>query len=310
MCWSLSGLNPCLVTRAEFACCSCKRVIQQLFVSFNINFEVGFVKSKYFLFFLNVLLLLSGVANAADQAPTVIRIGATSGPYVDQIRYGIQPLLEKLGYKVKLVEFSDYVRPNLALSDGEIDANLFQHEIYLKRFAQDHHLNLSEVVKAPTAPIGIYSKRHQRLDEVHAGATVALPNDVTNQARALGILQQIGWIKLKPDADPTRSSEHDIAVNLKNIKLVPLEAAQMPRALDDVDYAFVNGAFAIAAGLKLNQALLLATVPDPFLMLVAVRTADINKQYVQDLRKAFQSPEFKKLVDERFQGYVRPAYLR
>jgi len=268
------------------------------------------VKSKYFLFFLNVLLLLSGVANAADQAPTVIRIGATSGPYVDQIRYGIQPLLEKLGYKVKLVEFSDYVRPNLALSDGEIDANLFQHEIYLKRFAQDHHLNLSEVVKAPTAPIGIYSKRHQRLDEVHAGATVALPNDVTNQARALGILQQIGWIKLKPDADPTRSSEHDIAVNLKNIKLVPLEAAQMPRALDDVDYAFVNGAFAIAAGLKLNQALLLATVPDPFLMLVAVRTADINKQYVQDLRKAFQSPEFKKLVDERFQGYVRPAYLR
>ncbi|MFL9923091.1 MetQ/NlpA family ABC transporter substrate-binding protein [Herbaspirillum lusitanum] len=254
--------------------------------------------------------LVSGMANAADPAQTTIRIGATSGPYTDQIRYGIQPLLEKQGYKVKLVEFSDYVRPNLALSDGEIDANLFQHETYLKRFSEDHQLKLSEVLKAPTAPIGIYSKRHKSLDEVRPGTTVALPNDVTNQARALGILQQIGWIKLNPDASPTRTSERDIVANIKNIKLIPLEAAQMPRALDDVDFAFVNGAFAIAAGLKLKQAVYLASVPDSFLMVLAVRSADLNKPYVQDLRKAFQSPEFKKLLDERFDGYVRPAYLR
>jgi D-methionine transport system substrate-binding protein len=268
------------------------------------------VRFKPLLSLLCSFLLVSSLAKAADQAQPVIRIGATSGPYTDLLRHGIQPLLEKQGYKVKLVEFSDYVRPNLALSDGEIDANLFQHEIYLKRFSEDHQLKLSAVVKVPTAPIGVYSKRHQRLDEVRSGSTVALPNDVTNQARALGILQQMGWIKLKPDADPTRSSERDIAVNIKGIKLVPLEAAQMPRALDDVDYAFVNGAFALAAGLKLNQSLLLATVPDPFLMLVAVRTSDINKHYVEDIRKAFHSPEFRKLVDERFQGYVRPDYLR
>jgi D-methionine transport system substrate-binding protein len=268
------------------------------------------VKLSHFLCAIGAFALFNSTAGAADPKQPVIRIGATSGPYTDQIRHGIQPLLEKQGYKVKLVEFSDYVRPNLALSDGEIDANLFQNETYLKRFTADHQLQLSEVVKTPTAPIGIYSKRHKRLDEVRAGSTVALPNDVTNQARALGILQQIGWVKLKADADPTRSSERDIEVNIKGIKLVPLEAAQMPRALDDVDYAFVNGAFALAAGLKLTAALQLASVPDPFMMLVAVRTADINKPYVQDLRKAFQSPEFKKLIDERFQGYVRPAYMR
>ncbi|MCA1324877.1 MetQ/NlpA family ABC transporter substrate-binding protein [Herbaspirillum sp. alder98] len=257
-----------------------------------------------------VSLGMIGSANAADPAHTTIRIGATSGPYTDQIHYGIAPVLEKLGYKVKIVEFSDYVRPNLALSDGDIDANLFQHEIYLKRFAEDHKLKLSEVIKAPTAPIGIYSKRHKKLDEVRAGSTVAIPNDATNMARALGVLQQIGWVQINPNANPTRVSERDITANLKQIKLVPLEAAQMPRALDDVDFAFVNGAFAIASGLKLTQALYLATVPDSFLMVLAVRTADLDKPYVQDLRRAFQSPEYKKALDERFEGYVRPAYLK
>lgn len=262
------------------------------------------------------LALISGftlnapAALAADPAHTTLRLGATAGPYTDQLRYGIVPVLEQQGYKVKLVEFSDYVRPNLALSDGDIDANLFQHEIYLKRFAQDHALKLSEIIKVPTAPIGIYSKRHKTLDEVRPGATVALPNDATNMARALGVLQEMGWIKLAAEVNPTRASERDIASNIKQIKLVPLEAAQMPRALEDVDYAFVNGAFAIAAGLKLTQSLHLASVPDAFLMVVAVRSADLDKPYVRDLRAAFQSAQYRKVLDERFAGYVRPAYLK
>lgn len=268
------------------------------------------MKLRHWLLSFSSFCLISGVAQAADPAHPTIRIGATSGPYTDQIRYGIQPVLEKQGYKVKIVEFSDYVRPNLSLADGEVDANLFQHEIYLKRFSEDHNLKLSEVIKVPTAPIGIYSKRHTSLQDVRPGATVAVPNDVTNMARALGLLQQIGWVKLNPNASPTRVSERDITENFKKIKLVPLEAAQMPRALDDVDYAFVNGAFAIAAGLKLKQALFLASVPDSFLMVVAVRTSDLDKPFVQDIRKAFQSPAYRKALDERFDGYVRPAYLK
>ncbi|BEV14457.1 MetQ/NlpA family ABC transporter substrate-binding protein [Herbaspirillum sp. DW155] len=254
--------------------------------------------------------LLHSGALAADPAHTTLRLGATSGPYSDQLRYGVVPVLEKQGYKVKIVEFSDYVRPNMALADGDIDANLFQHEIYLKRFAQDHQLKLSEVIKVPTAPIGIYSKRHRSLAEVRPGATVALPNDATNMARALGVLQEIGWIKLNEQANPTRVSERDIVSNIKQVKLIALEAAQMPRALEDVDFAFVNGAFAIASGLKLTQALHLASVPDSFLMVVAVRSADLDKPFVKDLRDAFRSPTYRKALDERFEGYVRPDYLK
>ncbi len=265
---------------------------------------------RQFALVLSTLALMPCAAFAADPAHPTLRLGATSGPYTDQLRYGIVPVLEKQGYKVKIVEFSDYVRPNMALADGDIDANLFQHETYLKRFAQDHQLKLSEVIKVPTAPIGIYSKRHKSLAEVRPGATVALPNDATNMARALGVLQEIGWIKINEQANPTRVSERDITSNIKQIKLVALEAAQMPRALEDVDFAFVNGAFAIASGLKLTQALHLASVPDPFLMVLAVRTSDLDKPFVKDLREAFQSAAYRKTLDERFEGYVRPAYLK
>jgi D-methionine transport system substrate-binding protein len=253
------------------------------------------------------LLTLGVAAHAADPAKPEIRFGATAGPYSDQIRYGIKPLLEKQGYKVTIVEFTDYVQPNLALADGVLDANAFQHEVYLHKFADDHSLKLSELVKVPTAPIGIYSHKHKSLDEVKEGATVSLPNDATNQARAIILLQQIGWVTLKPGVDPVKSSERDIAANPHKIKLLPLEAAQLPRSLDDVDYAFVNGNFALAAGFKLTDALRLEQIPSYYLNVVAVRTGDLNKPYVVDIANAYKSAEFKHVVDERFQGFVKPA---
>jgi D-methionine transport system substrate-binding protein len=260
----------------------------------------------------SMLALICGVlfaahAFAADPDKPEIRFGAAAGPYSDQIRYGIKPQLEKQGYKVSIVEFSDYVQPNLALADGALDANAFQHEVYLKKFSQDHKLALSELVKVPTAPIGLYSHKHKRLDELKDGATVSLPNDVTNQARAIILLQQLGWVTLKPGVDPVKSSERDIASNPHKIKLVPLEAAQLPRSLDDVDYAFVNGNFALAAGLKLPDALLLEKIPPYYLNLVAVRTADLNKPYVKDITSAYRSPEFRRVIDERFAGFSKPV---
>jgi ABC-type metal ion transport system substrate-binding protein len=146
-----------------------------------------------------------------------------------------------------------------------------------------------------------------RLDEVKEGATVTLPNDATNQARAIILLQQIGWVTLKPGVDPVKSSERDIAANPHKIKLLPLDAAQLPRSLDDVDYAFVNGNFALAAGFKLTDALRLEQIPSYYLSVVAVRTADLNKPYVVDIANAYKSAEFKDVVDERFQGFVKPA---
>ncbi|RZI44810.1 hypothetical protein EGT07_05225 [Herbaspirillum sp. HC18] len=236
--------------------------------------------------------------------------GATAGPYSDQIKLGIKPVLEKKGYTVKIVEFNDYVQPNLALAQGALDANAFQHVIYLDKFKKEHNLDLVELIKVPTAPIAIYSKKHRSLDEVKEGATVALPNDPTNQARAFVLLEKFGWIKLKTGFDPIRVSEKDVETNLKKIKLIPLEAAQLPRSLDDTDYSFVNGNFAIASGLKLTEALALEDTRDNYQNLVAVRTADKDKQFVKDIADAYRSKEFREVTEKHFKGFVKPSYQR
>ncbi|MBC7857169.1 MAG: hypothetical protein H7Z39_00030, partial [Burkholderiaceae bacterium] len=202
-------------------------------------------------------LALALAANSASAAkdPKEIVIGTSAGPYADQIKLGIKPILEKRGYKVKLVEFNDYVQPNLALAEGSLDANVFQHVVYLNKFAAEHKLALTDLITIPTAPIGLYSKKHKSLAELADGASVALPNDPTNQARALVLLDQLGWIKLRANIDPLRASEKDVAANPRKIKLLALEAAQLPRSLGDTDYSFVNGNFALASGLKLTEAL-------------------------------------------------------
>jgi D-methionine transport system substrate-binding protein len=237
-------------------------------------------------------------------------IGATAGPYSDKIRLGIKPVLEKKGYTVKIVEFNDYVQPNQALAEGSLHANVFQHIVYLKNFAKEHNLDITDVIQVPTAPIGIYSQKHKTLDEVPNGATVSLPNDPTNQARALVMMQKFGWIKLKKNVDLLRVSERDVAENPKQLKLLPLEAAQLPRSLADADYAFVNGNFAIASGLKLTEALALEEIPDRYMNLVAVKTADKDSQFVKDIIEAYKTPEFKAVIDKNFQGFVKPAYLK
>jgi D-methionine transport system substrate-binding protein len=251
-------------------------------------------------------LLVAGAVHAKD--PKELVIGTSAGPYADQIRYGIKPILEKQGYKVKLVEFNDYIQPNFALAEGALDANVFQHIIYLTRFAEQHKLPLSELIKIPTAPIAIYSHKHKSLNEVKAGTTVALPNDPTNQARALVMLDQIGWVKLKPGIDPIKASEKDIAQNLKGIKLLPLEAAQLPRSLQDADYAFVNGNFALASGLKLKDALRTEKISPSYANLVAVRTADKDKQFAKDIAAAYRSREFLEVTNQRFADYAKTDY--
>lgn len=245
---------------------------------------------------------------ATAKDPKDIVIGTSAGPYADQIKLGIKPILEKQGYKVKLVEFNDYIQPNFALAEGSLDANVFQHIVYLNKFASEHKLALTDLVTIPTAPIAIYSKKHRALSEVAAGTTVAMPNDPTNQARALVILGQLGWIKLRDKVDPIRASEKDIAVNVRQIKLLPLEAAQLPRALADVDFAFVNGNYALASGLKLTDALITETISPNYVNLVAVRTADKDKQFAKDIAAAYRSREFLAVTNKYFAGYAKTDY--
>ncbi|MFT3956064.1 MAG: MetQ/NlpA family ABC transporter substrate-binding protein [Piscinibacter sp.] len=244
---------------------------------------------------------------AQAQEKKELTIGATAGPYADQVKFGIKPILEKKGYRVKVVEFNDYIQPNFALAQGSLDANAFQHIVYLTKFATENKLALSELLKVPTAPIAIYSKKHKTLD-VKEGATVALPNDPTNAARALVVLQELGWVKLRDGVDPIRASEKDVAVNLKKVKLVPIEAAQLPRSLDDTDYSFVNGNFALASGLKLTEALALEKTSPTYQNLVAVRTEDKDKPWVKDIAEAYRSREFLAVTETRFAGFVKTDY--
>ena len=251
--------------------------------------------------------LAFGLTAAQAQDKKEIVIGATAGPYSDQVKLGIKPLLEKKGYRVKVVEFNDYVQPNFALAQGALDANVFQHIVYLTKFSTENKLALSELIKVPTAPIALYSHKHKDL-AVKEGAVVALPNDPTNAARALVVLQDLGWVRLRDGVDPIRASEKDVAVNVKKIRLVPIEAAQLPRSLDDVDYAFVNGNFALASGLKLTEALALEKTGPTYQNLVAVRTEDKDKPWVKDIADAYRSREFLAITETKFAGFVKTDY--
>lgn len=253
-------------------------------------------------------IVLAVATNAQAKDPKEIVIGTSAGPYADQVRLGIKPILEKQGYKVRIVEFNDYIQPNFALAEGALDANVFQHVTYLDRFAAQHKLALSELVKVPTAPIAIYSRRHKSLDAVKSGSTVALPNDPTNQARALVMLDQLGWIKLRPGVDPIRASERDVAANPKGVKLLPLEAAQLPRSLQDADYAFVNGNYALASGLKLRDALRTENISPAYANLVAVRTPDRDKPFARDLAAAYKSRAFLDVTNRHFADYAKTDY--
>ncbi len=252
------------------------------------------------------LIALSLTAAHAQEKKDLV-IGATAGPYADQVKLGIKPLLEKKGYRVKVVEFNDYVQPNFALAQGSLDANVFQHIVYLTRFSTENKLALSELLKVPTAPIALYSHKHKDL-AVKEGAVVALPNDPTNAARALVVLQELGWVKLRDGVDPIRASEKDVVVNAHKIKLVPIEAAQLPRSLDDTDYSFINGNFALASGLKITEALALEKTGPTYQNLVAIRTEDKDKPWVKDIADAYRSREFLAVTESRFAGFVKTDY--
>ncbi len=273
---------------------------------------------------LGVLTLLTGLGlsackqEATTDAPSIskesaaqtevkkeIIIGTTPGDFGDMVKDSITGILEKKGYKVTLKEFSDYVTPNKALAEGDIDVNVFQHKPYLDTFAADNKLELTPVFQVPTGPLGIYSGRLKTLDEIKEGSTISVANDPSNFARGVVMLRDRGWVKLKDGADILTVSEKDIVDNPKNLKLVPIEAAQIPKMREDVDFAIINGNYAVSSGIKLTDAL----YQEPSFAYInwgVVRTKDVNEQWVKDVIEAYNSEEFKAYAQKRFEGYKFP----
>lgn len=245
-------------------------------------------------------------AQSSDKK-VVLKVGATPVPHAE-ILNEIKPLLAKDGIDLQIIEFTDYVKPNLSLNDKEIDANFFQHEPYLKKFAADRKLDLVNPVAVHIEPMGVYSKKLKDIKSVPDGAKVAIPNDPTNGGRALNILAKAGLIKLK-DGVGISATVGDIVENPKNLKITEAEAAMLPRTLDDVDLAVINSNFAMEA--KLNptkDALFIEPKDSPYANIVAVRKGDENRKEIQALKKALTSPEVKKFIEEKYKGAVIPAF--
>ena len=249
----------------------------------------------------------SGSASSGS-GQKVLKIGASPVPHAEILEV-VKPLLAKEGIELQVVEFSDYVQPNLALNDKELDANFFQHEPYLDNFMTEHtDVKLANAGGIHIEPMGIYSKKIKKLDELKDGASIAIPNDPTNGGRSLLLLEKAGIIKLK-DGIGVKATVQDIVENKKNIKFQEVEAAQVPRTLDDVDAAVINTNFAMQVNLvPTKDALFMEDSTSPFVNIVAVRKGDENRPEILALMKALKSDEVKQFINDKYKGAVVPAF--
>ena len=250
----------------------------------------------------------SGASSAASSGAKTLKVGATAVPHAE-ILEAAKPLLEKEGITLEIVEFNDYVQPNLALNDKELDANFFQHEPYLKNFMDEHkEVKLKNAAGIHIEPMGVYSKKIKKLDELKDGATIAIPNDPTNGGRSLLLLEKAGIIKLKEGVGE-KATVGDIAENKKNIKFQEVEAAQVPRTLDDVDAAVINSNFAMQVNLDpTKDAMCIGDSTSPYVNIIAVRDGDENRPEIQALIKVLHSDEIKQFITEKYKGAVVPAF--
>jgi D-methionine transport system substrate-binding protein len=253
------------------------------------------------------LFLIAALTLTATASAGTLRVGASPVPHAEILEF-VKPALAKQGVTLVIREFSDYVQPNLALADGSIDVNFFQHLPYLNSFQQGRPLGIVAGAKVHVEPIGVYSRRVQKLSDLKAGATIALPNDPSNSGRALKLLERSGLIRLKAGVGVS-ATVLDITTNVKRLRFRELEAAQLPRALGDVDAAVINTNYALDAGLNpLKDALLLEDKRSPYANLLAVKPATLKNADYLKLVKALQSPEVKAFLLKKYSGAVVPAF--
>lgn len=253
--------------------------------------------------------VFTGCGKSGDENK-LIRVGVCAGPYGDMFKEAIQPSLEEKGYTVEITEFSDYVQPNNALADNDIDVNMFQHSTYLKKFSEEHGLELSYLTEIPTAAMGVFSEKYKSLDEAADGAAAAIPNDDTNLSRALRVLAQTGIITIDPSIDPSKATVSDISENPKNLTFTEVSAEILPSVLDSTDFAVINGNYAIGAGLDLADAVYNEQLAEGYFNVIAVRTADVDSQFAKDITEIVHSDAFRSVIEDeskQYTAFARPA---
>lgn len=264
---------------------------------------------------LSVMLVLPGCKKSEAPAPgpgsvRTLKVGVNPVPHGEILR-AAAPVAEKNGVLLDVVEFTDYVQPNVALADGQLDANYFQHVPYLERFNADRKLSLVSVGPVHLEPLGLYSTKHATLAELPQGGTVTIPADPTNAGRALHLLEQQGLLRLREGVGSSATLA-DVVGNPRKLELREIDAEQQPRTLEDVDAAVINGNYFLEAqkNLKLDAKTLAQESPkgNPYANVLVVRKGDENRPEIQTLVKALQSEEVRRFIQSSYKGAIVPAF--
>ena len=254
---------------------------------------------------LAIALTLALAACGGGDSKT-IKVGATPAPHAEILEV-VEDILAQDGYTLEIVEYDDYVTPNTSLEDGSLDANYFQHITYMNEFNAEHGTHLVSAAGIHYEPFGLYAGKCASLEELADGAQIAVPNDGTNEARALLLLEQEGLIKLKEGVGLSATAS-DIAENPHNYKIVELEARLLPTTLQDVDVAVINGNYAIDAGLKVSDAIAVeaagGAAAEAYVNVLAVKEGKEDSAGIQALVKALQSEEVRSFIADTYDGAV------
>ncbi len=254
-----------------------------------------------------LLAALLAFTSCGKKNENALKVGATPVPHAELLNLVVDNLKEK-GIELEIVEFTDYVTPNLALNDGQIDVNFFQHAPYMEDFARDRNINLETLAGIHIEPLGLYSKKYTDYKDIPDGAVIAIPNDPSNGGRALLLLQAKGLITIDSAAG-LKATERDITENPHNFQIKPLEAAQLPRILDDVDGAVINGNYALEAGMNpVESSLFLEGAESPYVNILTIRGGEKDTPAFKALVEALTSDEVKEFMLNKYNGGVVPVF--
>lgn len=261
---------------------------------------------KKIIFILSLIAIFIGCGKKEVQE-NILRVGASPSPHSEILNL-IKDDLAKEGIQLEIVEFTDYVTPNQALNDGEIDANFFQHLPYLEAFSKDRGLDLSSVGGVFVSPLSLFSNKIKDIKELQDGATIAIPNDPSNGGRALITLEKNGLIKLDPKAG-LKATVLDIVENPKKLNFKELDAAQLPRSLQDVDCAFINGNYALDAGIDpVKDAILREGKDSPYSNIIAVKTKNKGDKKIKTLIEVLHSNKIRDFITNKYHGIIIPTF--
>ncbi|WP_404366627.1 MetQ/NlpA family ABC transporter substrate-binding protein [Marinobacter sp.] len=254
-----------------------------------------------------LIVLLAAFAAFSVQAAEKLSVAATAVPHAEILEF-LKPALKDEGVELDIKVFTDYVQPNVQVAEGRMDANFFQHQPYLESFNEGKGTSLVSVAGVHVEPFGAYSRKIDSLEDLEKGATVAIPNDPTNGGRALLLLQKAGLIKLKDDSKIT-ATPRDIAENPKDLEFYELEAATLPRVLDQVELAMINTNYALEAGLNPTEdALIIEGSESPYVNILVTTEEKKDSPAIQALADALTSEPVRKFINEKYEGAVVPAF--